>query len=722
MTVSQLHKYMAEKVIPESVMPQNIAACLMDENAQLPELDAFTFLNRVRALGIGSADFLYLLKGCEAPEEAIERIESNPAMNLQSLVVTLESSGLTPRDYTRMLYTARQMWERTLTMQLGELPQEDDDEDTEPEIREYSASESEKKAAAPENDKEDFVVSYREEYTAPFTDARDDIGDPEDAEDIGGGPYAEDRLPYVGAQRAKFVDDSSDDTARPALDFGNHNREEEARTNTGKLAAASIGACVLLGLSGAMSLLGFERQEEPLPASRFAADSAEIFAEIHTAYNEGRLGGEHILPISGANGEVFGDLLIERPEGLGVFTLGDRAFSAERDAITVYEKIGDTAEVCFTIEPPEGAEFLRVIPREDKLCIVFRDGDSAGLIAVNSGGEVLYTADQPGALTDICWGEDSVSFGTVYVPPFDESFTVQQTEKFLPVILLDGEPVILSPSDIVVDGNANGCGYAVYAEFDLENGAVTDSGAALGDPVFAGAEEFTAVMKTADGYELVRRGNEEESVITEKTADIRAFDDGPVLVSAESAEDGSVTLYLRNKELEPVSAISNLPQEFEGLRIGGDILYICGADSVLMAADISDPASPAVLELTAAQGVISGDYALCSGITSGLIKLTLYKLGENGVSEAGSYSKPLTLQNGELPVTAGANTFFIDGEERCGAAYSYFDGVSRISEFGLFGRVKTSSTLFDDKTGFTAAAFFGEELHLIHGDGSAAVK
>lgn len=46
MTVSEIRSLMLEKVIPESLLPQNIAVCLMDENAAPPELDAFTFLNR----------------------------------------------------------------------------------------------------------------------------------------------------------------------------------------------------------------------------------------------------------------------------------------------------------------------------------------------------------------------------------------------------------------------------------------------------------------------------------------------------------------------------------------------------------------------------------------------------------------------------------------------------------------------------------------------------
>lgn len=124
-----------ERVVPESLLPQNIPASLMDEDSAPPELDAFTFLNRLRSLGIGSADFLYLLKGCGAPAEAVDKIEQHPDMNLQSLIVTLDGSGLTPKDYTRMLYTARQLWERTITMrlELDELQAAEEQSQPEPE-------------------------------------------------------------------------------------------------------------------------------------------------------------------------------------------------------------------------------------------------------------------------------------------------------------------------------------------------------------------------------------------------------------------------------------------------------------------------------------------------------------------------------------------------------------------------------------------------------------
>lgn len=134
MTVGEMREIMRQRVVPEDIVPQNVIGLLMDdeENAAPPELDAFTFLTRLRGLGIGSADFLYLLEGCEAPQPVIDKIKNNPAMNLQGLILTLENSELTTDDYSRILYTARQIWERTLTLRLEKsemVLQGDDEED-----------------------------------------------------------------------------------------------------------------------------------------------------------------------------------------------------------------------------------------------------------------------------------------------------------------------------------------------------------------------------------------------------------------------------------------------------------------------------------------------------------------------------------------------------------------------------------------------------------------
>lgn len=115
MTVEEMRALMRRRVVPENLVVQNIVEYLMDDSAQLPQLNAYSFLNRLQQLGMGSADFVVLLEGCKAPQPLVDKIKANPAMNLNSLVLTLESYGLTHEDYSRMLYTARLVWEQTQT-------------------------------------------------------------------------------------------------------------------------------------------------------------------------------------------------------------------------------------------------------------------------------------------------------------------------------------------------------------------------------------------------------------------------------------------------------------------------------------------------------------------------------------------------------------------------------------------------------------------------------
>lgn len=728
---------MAEKVIPESVMPQNIPACLMDENAQIPELDAFTFLNRVRALGIGSADFLYLLKGCDAPAEAIEKIESNPAMNLQSLVVTLEHSGLTPKDYTRMLYTARQLWERTLTMQLEEaIAEEEFDEQYDiPDDEETPVSDANFDENDTDEEQDDLTSDDTEEYQEPDSDTSEDTSeiditgtDDAAADDELSIPESDDRLYdfYSDKKTEEYYDEDDDKDDAPALDFGNHDREEEAKSNTGKIVAAGIGAALLIGCSAAIEYLDPFEKPLPPPTASFAADSNEIFTKIYTAYNAGSIDSDIIIS-SGeyVSNERFGDLLVEKPDGLGVFTIGNNAFSAEKDIINIYERKDGELLIKFSIEPPEGAEFLRAIPQEDKLCILFCDEDSAGIIATNGNGDTLYTIDQPGILTDFSTTDSTISLGTVYIPPYDESFTAQQLDKFMPYTLLDGKPVVFAAEDIITREDTDGCGYAMYSEYQLSDGTISDEKAMLGAPVFSGAEDFAAVMSTGNSFILATLGNENEPVISTELAGLTAFDNGKVYACAQTADDGSTTMYLLDKALEPVSAVTNIPDETINIRIDDDTIYIYyieGLETMTMVVDISDPAAPSIPKLTRVTGIVKDNKTLYATASSNLVKLTLAEEKAGTVKELSSYSKPLNLNNNELPTLSGANSFFITENGQCGVAYNYFDGVSKISEFGLFGKTKTASTLFDDKTGFTAAAVFDDEIYLIYGSRTLSIK
>ena len=741
MTVSQIHDHMTAKVIPESVMPQNIAACLMDEDMSIPELDAFTFLNRVRALGIGSADFLYLLKGCDAPQEAVDKIENNPAMNLNSLIVTLENSGLTSQDYTRMLYTARQIWERTLTMRLEkkqlEQPEEDYDLDDLPD---------------PDEQDEEIPEKYTDRAAEAILTARQKpAAQPEVLTARQLPKKSEDAEVLTGRQHSDEHEDDADEsreilTARqkPKKEYIGRDDYDEfydedrpvARHN-GKIAASAVGAAVLIGLCAAMDVFGLETLTEKPQVSGYAEDNMAVFSRIHSAYTSGKVGGDNVFSYTRNGSEVFGTLLVETPSELGVFTMGERAFSAESDVITAYEVTGDTVTEVFAIVPPEETEFIDVIENGELLTVVYADSDSAGIAAYDKDGKMVYTAEQCGVLTDVYIGSDTVSLGTVYTPEFRQSFKVEQTEYYLPQFTLDGAANEMLPTEIILS-DTEGCSYAVYGCFSLADGTVKERGAVLGDPVFSGAEDFFAAMRSENGCVLIGKGddgaasvkeagniiacNVGDTFVMQLSEDAEPFDSTPdikrqqvVAATAEKDENGT-TVYLRGFDFEPVSALANIQGEVTKLDMHGGVLYIIGTDGVIMAVDVSDPSAPAVMELTSVQGVVDENSALCSSISGTLVKLTLYKKDESGaVAEAGSASKVVTVADGSSVSMCGGNTYFI-GEDRYGAAYSYFDGVSMISEYTVFGRTKASHSLFDEDEGFSFAAELDGALRLVYGN------
>ena len=118
-----------------------------------------------------------------------------------------------------------------------------------------------------------------------------------------------------------------------------------------------------------------------------------------------------------------------------------------------------------------------------------------------------------------------------------------------------------------------------------------------------------------------------------------------------------------------------------------------------MAVDISDTSSPKALDLTSADGVVSGDYALCGAVSKTGITLTLYKLESKKAVQADSFAKALTASEVESFRFSGTNCFVINGTDCSGAAYRYFDGVSVVDEFAELGRSRSLHTLYDDKTG-----------------------
>ncbi len=730
MTVSKIRELMQERIIPESVLPDSIAGFLSDEEAP-PELDAYTFLNRLHSLGIGSADFLYLLQGCGAPEEAVRKIQERPDMNLQSLIATLDGSGLTPKDYTRMLYTARQLWERTLTMRI------DPEQLRDPDLREYDGVKPIGKAGEKpeENPAEENAESQKpEQAPEPIQEAEPEkpsriktarqkkkaSAEPENVEYAGVRPIGKagrqksdneaeppESQPEEILTAAQIKEAPAEEPEAPAEPADQPEEAPEATESGGKsgIIAAAAGAAVLMALNVGIDFMGFAPQEN-VSGAHFAADSSEIFSEIYAAYSAGEIGGGSVQPVS-PEAQVFGGLLITSGEQLGSFTDGERLWAAEPGVITGYD-IQNSAEP-LEILPPEGAQFLRVFMTESGIRAVFGGGGFCGIMGV-SGGKT-WSSMQSGTLTDMYVSGDTVKLGSVYTPEFTESFTIDDLLAYMPWTEFSGERAALLPEETIVAGTAQGCSYAVNVEYSAQGGARSRT-AALGDPIYSGAEFFSAVLRDGGGSMQITL-NGSEPVCGGSAAAASAAAGNGILAAAETA-DGYTTVYLRDRDLNELGAFTT-DMTAATMKLTGSTLLIGDGERITLAVDISDSASPKPLKITATEGSVSGEYALCGSKTASGVNITLYRLENGKETQADSFSKTLTAEELKTLIFSGANTTVIDGADCCGMAYRWFDGVSVVDEFAELGRSRSLHTMYDDNTGFLAAASTADGLVLISG-------
>lgn len=764
MTVSQLRERMTEKVVPEKVMPQNIIAYLMDEDAEIPELDAFTFLNRLRGLGIGSADFLYLLKGCNAPEEAIAKIESNPAMNLNSLILTLDGSGLTSQDYTRMLYTARQLWERTLTMRIL------NEDAPEPDVKQYvpraKIAESypapaeeilpaEKILPAEENTEEPAEQSVPEQETeaeeaAPPEDYPEEDNQAEEqpadmysvdsiiAELTGGkgntqAPAQENAEPEnEPAKSEEFREETAEEepqgeaseetelniTARVFTETSQLEKLSESELESenggqdgedaepdeeptkresggyskGALITSAAGAAVVVAVGAVIGALGFAPAEKQ-DKLRCAADAAEIFGEIYRSYNNGAVGGENIVTALSPETELFGGKLVNKPEGLGIYSVDGEIYFCGSGAVSVWGK-GE-------LSAPEGTEFISVFEQDGALFAVFT-GSESGFMRIEDGSEV-YVSAQDGELCDIVIEDGAVKLGTAYVPDYKESFFASQTEFYLPT----AGGALISPEQVLLSGE-DGCGYALSASYSLSDGSVQSVGAVLGNPIFASADGAYACIKSAEGCELILRGEEPTSV---STSAVSAAAAGSGVYADYSPQEGM--LYIRGADGTALSALNNFPKQPQKLLFAGNTLVVFGEDGVILAADCTTPAQPVIIEQEPLYGAARGDYLLTVEDDDVGFRLTLWQNIDGAAQESSAYTKTLTAAEKKTLEFGGMDMFYV-GEGCAGAAYRYFDGVSVISEFVLFGKKHQVVTLYDDPTGITAISELDGKICIFH--------
>ncbi|MGN1110052.1 MAG: hypothetical protein ACI4QY_00235 [Oscillospiraceae bacterium] len=470
----------------------------------------------------------------------------------------------------------------------------------------------------------------------------------------------------------------------------------------GALITASVGAAVVVASGVAVgAVFGME---PPAPIG-YAVDENEIFTSIYYSYEEKFAGGDSYYPYALQNMTVFGDMLVKQ-DGFGTFTQNDNVYTLASELITVNKLSGGELLFVGTLDAPENTSFEDAVQADDGSLVVAFSGDSSGFMKI-SGGEVLYTVRQDGKLTDFSVSGLDVRLGTVYTPKFYVNFTAADTEVYLPK--LGKDYAAMSPQSVIPSGT-KGYSYGVSAAYSLENGDTLRADAAMGNPVFASGDG-AFMLNSADAGVLIRV---DYSAAAPETADSPAKP--PRVCSANCGKFGAAafgdkgsaafengTIVLRDNEFKTKAILQNFTSIPETMRFCGDVLLAADKDKIFLAVDCTDLSAPAPVGISAFSGKADGNTAVILEQTAEGLRVASYSLDEAGaaVLKNESVLKLTGEQRGTLKL--GKAAAIVADESACGAAYSYFDGVSVISEFVLLGDTPKRVMLYDDKKGIDMA-------------------
>jgi len=489
----------------------------------------------------------------------------------------------------------------------------------------------------------------------------------------------------------------------------------------GAIVAASIGAAVVFG-AGVAAGMAFGM--EPVKPIGYAEDEKEIFKQIYNAYNEKIAGGDSYYGYDLQDMTVFGDLLVER-DGFGAYTQGSYVYTLTAEEITV-SKIAD-GDLSFvgTFAPPEKTAFADAVQAEDGSLVAAFDGSVSGVVKISDGTPV-YTVRQDGRLTDFSISGDEVRLGTVYTPKFYKSFKIDEREVYLPRL---GKDYAAMPPQSVILSRTKGYSYGVSGAFSLENGDTIRADAVLGNPVFASGNGAFAVNSAETGT-LLRVDYTNAAPATDETDAVR-----PKVFTAECGkfsaaafcEKGSAvfengSIVLRDTEFNTLSMLQSFSSIPERLRFSGDTLIVADKEKVFLTVKCADWLDPLPFAFRRAVGMVNGNTAVTLSQTAEGLSVTSWTLDETGAASP-KYESVVALtgeQRGTLKF-GGAETI-VASENVCGAAYSYFDGVSVISEYVLLGDPSKRAMLYDDKEGFGVAFAADGSIYAECGKGLIEVK
>lgn len=543
------------------------------------------------------------------------------------------------------------------------------------------------------------------EARAAYAAAKEDTGISDSAED--GEPLEE-------------TDDGSDSGSDIPVKTGKQTPfvvsiPDEHTYHKGAIITAAVGAAVLVGASVVVDVFAGDPNAKTIA---YAEISNDIFDEIYRAYYDEEAGGDKAEAYVHDYQTLFGDLLVNSG-GFGTFSDGENIYSVTEETISVNVFKNGALTAADALLPPDGTRFAAVFDDRGTLVAVFGGKRECGYMRI-SGGSTLYTVRQDGFLTDFALEEDGVMLGSVYTPSFSRSFKAEDIEVFMPSV---GVEKTVMPVENVILSQTEGYSYAVSARYSLTNGETESVYAAVGDPVFA-SSDGRFVMSGEEKYLLIKSG---ETILTAE-----AESDSRVAFSKKGCAVGKDnTVNLLSEDFVLMSQIANLPPSSlpqgnmpESMRFKGDMLLIYGDAGLCRAADCSDIENPVIVALKEVNGAANSENALVLSAGGQGAELSYYILENGGAKEKYKFTKPLSAEESSTLKFGGVDAVVLDGE-RCGASFSYFDGVSVISNYAVMsaGKLETSvKELFDDKTGFTLAFKSGGDIYALCGNGIADVS
>lgn len=504
--------------------------------------------------------------------------------------------------------------------------------------------------------------------------------------------------------------DDEDDEDDDDEDYPEKPSKPSGKYHIKAIVAGAVGAAALAALAVFAGNFGTGKA----PEMKFAENNDELFTKVFESYmpeEERFIGGENICEYSDRCG-IFGELLINKNGGMN-FSDEKNVYCVTSENISCESFDGEILDTAKYILPPEKTSILTAFEQDGALYCVFSGNETGksnecGYMKIKDG-TVLFTVRQDGTLSDFSLDGGKISLGSVYVPRYSKSFSADDTDVYLPRLGKD-EKKPLTAENVALSGT-KGCSFAVCAEYTLDSGENVGAKAVLGDPVSAGADYKAAFNGKTDDSEYGLLVNFKDEITAKKCEKITAAAFGKDFAVTLEGENAN----LRTADFTAKCALSNLAEKAEKLKISGNSLLVGNKDGYFAAFDCGDISQPTALKLTKTNGIVSGDYAAVFSVDGGL-EITLYKQNGEKADVLGKYTKTFTEDELKTLVLKGAETTAFAADS-CGAAFEYFDGVSVVSQYVVFGRTEGSKTLYDDKTGFTRAFAAGGKIYAVSSKG-----